>query len=375
MAVGDFLTTAKVNTEQLLRIPQNVKNLEIKIDNQELKKFSGLTVEMEVDSPCVAFSFTTAFEMTDRESRDIFKPYAKRLIDITYWGSNIAQGYIDVITPSKSDAGIQVNVQGRTINAWMVDSNRKGDLFYRNLTLDQFAKRISNNAISVDPPGQPIPIIKIEKSEKTYEAVAKEAAQRGYWAIPSAGGNITFAKISQSDPIQAELEDGVSPVMAVRSSYDRTKRFGEYLIVGSGNGTGRSALVKDQETIREFGEFERFKIVQASKENADLQLFGERTRSQDQIDSFTLEVVCSSWTFDDKLWQPGGMIQLEAPGAMIYRPSKFVIKKVSLKFDEGGEEATLSLALPNAFDGSTLSEFPWDEPIGSVNGILPKVGF
>jgi len=374
MGVGDFLTTAKITTEEIFRIPQNIKNLDVKIDNQELKKFSGLTIESEIDSPCVAFSFTTVFEPSDRDSRELFRPFKKRLIDITYWGTNVCQGYIDIVTPATSDSGIQVNVQGRSANAWMVDSNRKGDLYFRNITLGQFAKQVSNGAISIEPDTQPIPIIKVEKTEKVYEAVAKEAAQRGYWCVPSAGGNITFTKISQSDPIQAELTDGISPVLTVRSSFDRTKRFGEYLIIGSGNGTGRSATITDSEIVNQFGNTERFKIVQASKENADLQKYGERVRSQDQIDSMTLDVVCSSWTFNDKLWQPGGMIQLEAPGAMIYRPSKFVIKKVTLKFDEGGEEATLSLALPNAFDGSTLSEFPWDEPIGSVNGILPGFG-
>lgn len=370
--VGDFIQTQRYNMEGLIGLTNLRDAIEIKIGKYQIKNYKGLSLKYEIDSACAAVSFNTTFNPDDSEAREALEPYTEEIIDITYLGTTFLNGPIDIITPVESDQGIEVNVQARSKLSIYVDSDAIGDLYFRKLTLQQFANKLiresSTDSAIFDPPGDPIPVIKVDKGEKLFQAVAKEAASRGYWCLPAIAGNCTFKKISSSDPVQAELESNTDPVLSVRASYDKSKRFSEYLIIGSGNGGSRSATVLDSKT-----KFRR-KLIQASKENTDLLAYGERARNQDQIDSMTLEVVLSSWFYKGNLWQPGGMIQLYAPNAMIYKPSKFVIKSVILTLDEtNGEQCVISLALPNAFDGSTIKDEPWKlSESSAINGLINR---
>jgi len=370
--VGDFILTQRLNMEGVIGLPNLNDGIEIKIGAYTLKNFKGLSLKYEMDAACAAVSFNTTFNPDDTEAREAFKPFTDKTIDITYLDTTFLNGYIDVITPAESDQGIEVNIQARARFSTYVDSDVIKDVYYSRLTLQQFANKLigesSFDSVKVDPDTPPIPNIKIDKGEKLFEAVSKEAASRGYWCIPAISNACTFKKISSSDKIQASLESGQEPVLNVRSSFDRSKRFSEYLVLGSGNGNSRSVTIEDKSTT--FGR----KLVQAKKENSDLRAFGERTRSQDQVDSITLEVILSSWFYKGKLWQPGGMIELLAPNAMIYKPSKFVIRSVTLTLDENsGDQCTLSLSLPNAFDGSVITNEPWVlSPSSSINGLFNK---
>ena len=54
-------------------------------------------------------------------------------------------------------------------------------------------------------------------------------------------------------------------------------------------------------------------------------------------------------------------ISIQAPDIMIFRPTDFIIKSVTLmKDDMGGDVANLPLALPGAYDSTMPEQFPWD---------------
>lgn len=378
--VGDFLENTKINTQAFLRIPSNESAIKISIEGRELKRWQGLSVVYQMDAATAAVSFTTVFDPDDDDMISLFRPDKQILVDITYdLGITILQGIIDKFDPDESVIGIETKIEARAIVSPLVDSDIIQDVYFKKLTLQQFADKLlgqtglTGKSVVFEPDSSPIPVIKVEKGEKFFEAIAKEAASLGYWCIPARAGTFTFKKISPNDKIQAELQRGVSPVLAVKGAYSLTNRFSEYVGIGGGNGSSRS--VKIQDTSFPPGLFgTKTKLVKAQKENSDLIKFTERARNQDQIDSISLSVDLSSWVYNDKIWQPGGMIQLEAPGAMIYKPFKFVIKTVTLTYDESGEKATLELAFPNAYDGSNLDDYPWiPAPGNSVRGLLPKI--
>lgn len=372
--VGDFLESTRISTAQFLRIPQNQSLIEISLNGKKLNKWKGLTIKSEMDSACAAVSFLTVFDPDDRDFRELFRPDKLPLLDIAYdTDINIIQGFVDKMTPSKAPDGIVVTVEARPIASADVDSNIVDDVYFRRLTLQQASDKVFDRNATFEPDSQALPNIKFEKGETRFEAIAKEAAGQGYWCIPAIVRNFTFKKISSSDKIQAELEDGVDPVLKVTATYDSTKRFHEYVVSGGGNGSSRSFKLVDETFARRPSQGLRVKLVKANRENTDLKAFAERVRSQDIIDSMSLAVDLSSWTFNGKIFQPGGMIQLEAPGAMIYKPYKFCIKTVALTYDEDGEKCSLELTFPNAYDNTPIKDYPWVLPAGSVGGLLPKI--
>ena len=60
------------------------------------------------------------------------------------------------------------------------------------------------------------------------------------------------------------------------------------------------------------------------------------------------------------LWAPNTMISLQAPGAMIYRPYSFLLRRVTFNQDASSRTATLNLVLPGAFGGEIPEVLPWD---------------
>jgi prophage tail gpP-like protein len=62
------------------------------------------------------------------------------------------------------------------------------------------------------------------------------------------------------------------------------------------------------------------------------------------------------------VWSPNTMVTVHAPEAMIYAPTKFLVRDVTLVEDAEIQTAELNLVLPGAFSGEIPARLPWDEP-------------
>ena len=72
--------------------------------------------------------------------------------------------------------------------------------------------------------------------------------------------------------------------------------------------------------------------------------------------SYTAEV--STWRNQrGELWAPGDTVKVQAPGAMIYDAYDFLIRSITFRRQDS---ATLSLVLPESFDGGTPGRMPWE---------------
>jgi prophage tail gpP-like protein len=354
---GKLVNLAKNKMLNMILGDDSKPKIQIIVENQELKWFKGLSLVYEVDTPVVACSFTTVFNPLDKDSRDLFQPYKIRKLKVKYSGVDIFDGFIDIITPGSDESGININIQGRSALSIAVDSDEIEKFYYTRLTLQQFCDTVIGKGLIVVTPDTPsFPTIKIDRGEKKWEAVARLAASRNYWAFPGIDSRCYLTRISQNDPTVADLKDGQSPVISVNASFDLSKRFRFYYVEGAGNGStnGKRYTNLDIE--------QRTKYIKAKKENATLFQQGQREKCQDASDALSLQVFLSSWTFNNQLFQPGSFITLEAPKSMVYTPSALGIKKVELSFDEDGEKCTLDLTLPDAFESlSDRFKRPWSQ--------------
>ena len=72
--------------------------------------------------------------------------------------------------------------------------------------------------------------------------------------------------------------------------------------------------------------------------------------------------VLDHYTPKGDLWEKNMAISLVAPGAMIKKPTVFLIDSVQFeRSDSNGNQTTLTLVLPGARDGSLPEEYPWEE--------------
>ena len=65
--------------------------------------------------------------------------------------------------------------------------------------------------------------------------------------------------------------------------------------------------------------------------------------------------------FSGDLWDVNTVVNLLAPGAMVYRLTRLIVRQVKLVRTEGTETALLNCVLPGAFSGKIPEALPWEE--------------
>jgi hypothetical protein len=63
-----------------------------------------------------------------------------------------------------------------------------------------------------------------------------------------------------------------------------------------------------------------------------------------------------------ELWVPNSKLSMEAPQLMIYQPTEFLVRSVTLHATANVRTASLGLVLPGVFSGKTPERWPFDEP-------------
>jgi prophage tail gpP-like protein len=65
---------------------------------------------------------------------------------------------------------------------------------------------------------------------------------------------------------------------------------------------------------------------------------------------------------DDKIWRKNTLINLKSTGSMIYKTTKFLIKKVTIKRSpDSGDTAIMDLVLPESYSGDEINSYPWEK--------------
>ena len=80
-----------------------------------------------------------------------------------------------------------------------------------------------------------------------------------------------------------------------------------------------------------------------------------------EMASYTLSALPTWRDPQGDLWEPNTTIVVAAPEAMIYTPTEFLIRRVTLSATPEERKASLDLVLPGAFSGSAPKALPWVE--------------
>ena len=342
---------------------------------QELKGWSGLTVSLGLDRCSNAFSFSVPFS---EKNKEIFKPYKTPVCEIKVTANGrpvgiksdgtILTGYVEKTSFSSQSSGKTINIEGRSASGVLDDYSAGPPFQHWNLTFNQFSTAMYRNLYPqatqgvsfATPDTQPLGEISIDIGESAYSALSKLASAQGLYSFPDPGGRLEFKKINTSGSM-ATLDEENPVLDTIESSFDVTKRFWQYMAIGTyqGNPNAQSSI-NDYESF--FPAIRGRKIEQISKESANISQAANFIYSRSILDSFFVALAVDGWHYKGKLWQPGEMITLTAPGCYIEKPTRLLITEATFSIDESsGQKTSLSVCLPSAFDGSTPSEkeLPW----------------
>jgi len=353
----------------------NQSKIELRIDKEKLTGFEGLQVVRSIDSAADAYSFSLPWDATEKNI-DRFRPFFVRKAFIDVDGKTIVTGYLEKLSFSTSAAGRRLNVQGRSASGTILDWSAGPPFQFENLTFNNISKELSKAIHSslaggvvfanltpeedfiTDTP--PIAEVTIEPGDTFFKIISSLASSHGLWARPTATGLLEYRKFSSTRKSVATLFEGISPVRVITSDHDVTKRFQNYMVIGTSEGNNSTAEVSDYESL---GAGVRGRqISELGQQTTDINQAAKFARSKAVIDSYTATAEIDGWHYNGVLWNPGDIITVKAPGAFILNPTRLIIVRVTYKIDEsGGQAAILDLGIPNIYDGTEpkLEDLPW----------------
>ena len=312
----------------------------ITINGKEFSEFNALRLSYAIDSGCAAFSFDTIFNPSKGLSNEI-KPFGNEGISIYYKDTNIFTGKLEKITTGYSNSGSNINIQGRSKSAILLDTQISANLIKKS-TLVGLSVLLEYPDLVEANPNEIFEQFEYDNGDNAFDILTKYASQKGMWAVPRFSGKLAFIKFDKLTNPRISMQDGNENVLSITASYDVTKRFGEYI------GYKRNATpYKIQDfTVKNRGK----KYLRGNDIVSDLTQVAKLGRSKSISESMNFSVILSTWEWEGKLFQPGMIINITSPMNLIYKKSEFCIKQVDYTYDiNSGFITELQLCLPSVF--------------------------
>lgn len=310
--------------------------------------------------------FSAPFDATKAEFRAAFRPFSYKNVDVTVGGAFLFRGTMVAVTPVLSASKtIQVSCYSRP--GVLNDCTAPASAFpleFNGLTLAQITEQLCAlfglSSVFLADAGAAFERVALDPDEKVLDFIVGLAKQRNLVVSSDAQGALTFAQSAASSPV-ARLSQGASPLVAVSPFFSPQDYYShitgvEPVVVG---GEGSQYTVKNSRltgVIRPL----TFKVSDVSTGDVKNAVGAKASRMFANMVAYVAEV--STWrTATGQLWAPGQTVEVTAPDAMVYGPYMLIIRSVEFSRKSAQEGASLTLVLPEAFNGNMPARLPWDE--------------
>lgn len=202
--------------------------------------------------------------------------------------------------------------------------------------------------------------VALRPGEKILPFLIKLAQQRGLLVSSTARGELLFTKSIEGDAPAARLVEGLPPLVSVAAHFNPQEYYSditgiEPVVVGL---SGSQYTVKNS-NMR--GVVRPYTYPVTDTVNSDIKAAVEAKagRMFANCINYTCNVV--GWRDPSgELWAPNTTITLLSNAVYVRREYEFLIRSVTLSRSSRGEEASLVLTTPGAFNSKIPEAMPWD---------------
>jgi prophage tail gpP-like protein len=173
-------------------------------------------------------------------------------------------------------------------------------------------------------------------------------------------GELVFSRQTTGTDVVASLIEGTPSVTSVKPSFDPQSYYSSI--------TGMKARFFGLSEAEDYpirnNHLEGvnrpliFEVADSDSGTASDQVKDKIARMFANVASYTVEV--PTWR-DQRgaLWTPNTNVSLTAPGAMVYDPYVFTIRRIDFTRNDKSETATLTLIMPDCFSLEQPKTLPW----------------
>ena len=309
-------------------------------------------------------SFTVPFDPNNSEFRRVVKPLSFALAQVFIGGKPWFFGRVLPVSVNLSEDSKTARVTCYSLPAVLNDctvspeqNTQFKDLNLVSITkslLKPFALNVVGGRTDQSLFNEP----SIKKTETILKFLASLAIQKNHVITDNANGDLVYLQVKgDSEPVAHLIEDS-EPLVTVTPEFNSQNWFSHI------TGLEKASMTADEFTkhpiVNPFaqGVFRPFNFT--VKEQTDGKTFTESkyARMLAEVVNFTV-TLCTWRDKNGNLWEKNTLIDVTAPGAMIYKRYTFLVSEVKFVLNEDKQTATLKLILPGSYTGKGPTTLPW----------------
>ena len=357
-------------------IPESPSNIEsgqlsVVINDVPFLGWTEISFAREMDS-FGTFNLLSVWEPDNKEFRDVFRPFGYQSVAIFEGSELLFHGTLIDVAPSQSAKSRVVNAAGYSVPGVINDCTPPVSAF----PLERDAQNLKQIATELLAPfGIPVEVDgdsgatfereAVEPTTKILDYLIKLAGQRNLIITDTPEGACKFQTETEQGNPMAVLSEGqpgitsISPQFNPQDYYSHISGPGFTLFSTPGSVPGSVFTVPNERLI---GTLRPLTFTIPDAIGGEIKLAVEAKAGRMFANTVAYRAVIPSWRNPDgKLWRPNTTIIITAPGAMIYSPFEFLIRRVQYTRDATEESVELTLILPGSFKGAIPEALPWDE--------------
>ena len=338
----------------------------IKIAGERFRFWESVTIERQADG-LATVDFTAPFEADNQKFRQIFRPLSYQTVEITVGGEPFFSGVMLSPLPDLKPDRRTVSVSCYSLPGVLQDCTAAASSYpieFDGYNFQQIAQALIRPfGLSVEfaaDPGPAFERVALEPDQKVWGFLVKLAQQRNLILSDTPSGALRVGQSGETGHPVAILRQGEAPLGEVAPNF-RPQQYYSHVTglqpamtgVDGSQFTVKNGLLPD--AVRPF----TFKGDDTTP--GDIKAAVEAKAGRMVAGSASYSVPVAAWRDPTgRLWTPNTTIKLLAPGAMIYTPYEFLIRKVTLNATADRRDAVLGLVLPGVFSGVLPESLPWD---------------
>lgn len=336
------------------------------IDGKRFRFFEGLSLTRSIDA-VDGVSFTAPMEPDRQSFRETFKPFSFKPVAVTVGGNPFFSGTMIGVAPEVTPERKAVSIACYSRPGVLMDCTPPASAFPLEF-IGQNLRDITTALIRpfglsmefVGNAGPVFDVIACEPDRKIFDFLTDLAQQRGFVINSTPAGALRMWKsVPVGNPI-ARLIEQQTPCVSITPAFQPQGFYSHVTgLESESTDGGGSQFTVANSRLRGVVRPYTFRASDTNSGNTPEAVRAKVGRMFAAVASYTVDV--DTWRNSrGELWQPNTTVSLLAPGAMVYREFRFLIRSVRFDHSSDRQTATLSLVMPGAFDGTIPDAWPWD---------------
>lgn len=362
----------KPEEEEIIDIANSDSEVSITVDGKKFNYFQSVDIDVNFDK-IAEFVFSFPFDYNDDNVKRAFAPFKQQAIEIFIGNERLTTGYITRVMPESTQDSSTLTVSGYARCGIIFDRYMPTSSFplsFDGLDLKQIAEKLCQ-PFSVKAKFSDTSGAKFQKADKVVmkidetpgDFLVELAKKRGFIITSDRNGDLFFQKLNPSLQSVFSLEGGKPPVLSTQGTeYDLSKRYSDVSCFTTNNQKGAGKIQTETDSELKKNGIVKPLIFDASDSNeGSLKDIAKDRVGRSQGEAVNVVLTVEGWRkSDNKLWVANEIIDYVNPADMIYRKTNFLVRQVRYLKNENAQTTTLTLALPESYNGNSLEVFPWE---------------